>query len=195
MLHTVKTIVRMGWAVYRQRPFDLQIKSGTVGAEIGVFRGCHAAMLCRRKPKTIYLIDPYKEFDNQYSVWSSRELEMAKEQAVRRVRRYNSVTETKFIEKISAQAAAQFAPGSLDFVYIDANHSYEGASEDISLWYDKVKKGGVFGGHDFTNEWTSVIKAVCDFAVRTGETLYIDQPDWWIIKGAAGFPLTERWGR
>jgi hypothetical protein len=38
---------------------------------------------------------------------------------------------------------------SLDFVYIDANHKYDAVKKDLELWYPKVRKGGVFAGHDY----------------------------------------------
>ena len=38
---------------------------------------------------------------------------------------------------------------SLDFVYIDARHDYDGCLEDIVAWYPKLKKGGLIAGHDF----------------------------------------------
>jgi hypothetical protein len=42
-----------------------------------------------------------------------------------------------------------FEDNSLDFVYIDANHTYEGVKEDIKYWYPKVKPGGLLLGHDY----------------------------------------------
>ena len=48
----------------------------------------------------------------------------------------------------SVDAAATFADGSLDFVFIDADHSYEAAKADIAAWRSKVKPGGILCGHD-----------------------------------------------
>jgi hypothetical protein len=52
-------------------------------------------------------------------------------------------------------------------VYIDGNHSYEAAVEDIALWSKKVRKGGIVSGHDYkdwskTSRWYSmnVVNAV-----------------------------------
>ena len=45
-----------------------------------------------------------------------------------------------------------FAPESVDFVYIDANHSYTYVRDDIQTWLPKVKKGGIIGGHDY--DWS-----------------------------------------
>jgi len=46
------------------------------------------------------------------------------------------------------KAHANFEDGSLDFVFIDADHSMEAVDEDIRLWEPKVKKGGLVSGHD-----------------------------------------------
>ena len=49
----------------------------------------------------------------------------------------------------SITAAERFQPGTFDFAYIDANHSYDFVKQDILSWLPKIKKGGVIGGHDF----------------------------------------------
>ena len=38
----------------------------------------------------------------------------------------------------------------LDFIFIDGDHSYERCYEDLNLWYNKVRPGGIFAGHDFS---------------------------------------------
>lgn len=60
----------------------------------------------------------------------------------------------------SEQASHYFKDGSLSFVFVDADHSYEAVKHDIQLWLPKVKKGGVLAGHDFPQE--PVAKAVLE---------------------------------
>jgi predicted O-methyltransferase YrrM len=61
----------------------------------------------------------------------------------------------------TVQAASQFADGSVDFVFVDADHSYEGCKQDIHAWLPKVKHGGILAGHDYG--WAgSVQRAVHD---------------------------------
>lgn len=63
----------------------------------------------------------------------------------------------------SKEAYKKFKDESLDFVFIDASHEYEDVLEDLKIWFPKVKKGGVFAGHDcYPNnpEWGGVYKAV-----------------------------------
>jgi len=43
----------------------------------------------------------------------------------------------------------KFAPESLDFVYIDAEHDYVSTKQQILNWKLKVKKGCIIGGHDY----------------------------------------------
>jgi hypothetical protein len=54
----------------------------------------------------------------------------------------------------SKSASEIFPDESLDFIYIDANHAYDFVVEDIKLWFPKLKKGGIFAGHDYIDmDW------------------------------------------
>ena len=53
------------------------------------------------------------------------------------------------IRAFSHQAVELFRDESLDFVYINADHSYKGTKQDIELWFPKVKKGGLVSGHNY----------------------------------------------
>lgn len=53
------------------------------------------------------------------------------------------------IRKTSVEAAKDFEDGSLDAVYIDAEHDEDSVREDIRTWRPKLKRGGILSGHDF----------------------------------------------
>lgn len=54
------------------------------------------------------------------------------------------------IEFCTTTAAARHVEdGSLDFVFIDGDHSTEGVSADIRAWRPKIKTGGRLIGHDW----------------------------------------------
>jgi len=60
---------------------------------------------------------------------------------------------------------AKFVPdNSLGFLYLDADHNYEGCLNDLITWYPKVVKGGIVGGHDYLSPDYGVNKAVNEFA-------------------------------
>ena len=59
----------------------------------------------------------------------------------------------------SVAAADHFASAACDFVFIDADHSYEAVRADIRAWTPKVKPGGYLAGHDICT-YDSVQRAV-----------------------------------
>lgn len=62
----------------------------------------------------------------------------------------------------SLEASSLYEDESLDFVFLDASHKYEDIKMDMEAWYPKVKKGGIFSGHDYPT-WQEVVKAVDEF--------------------------------
>ena len=55
----------------------------------------------------------------------------------------------RIIREFSDKACDFFEDETFDFVYIDADHSYNGCLRDLNCWYPKVKRGGILAGHDF----------------------------------------------
>jgi len=72
------------------------------------------------------------------------------------------------IKDTSKSASTNFANNSIDFIMIDACHSYESLKEDISLWYNKVKSGGIISGDDYT-VWEGVTQAADEFFYKQFE--------------------------
>ena len=62
----------------------------------------------------------------------------------------------------SLKAVDLYEDESLDLVFLDASHKYEDIKADILAWYPKVKKGGIFAGHDYPT-WTQVVRAVDEY--------------------------------
>jgi predicted O-methyltransferase YrrM len=65
----------------------------------------------------------------------------------------------------SLRIATLFGPETLDAIFIDGDHSYEGCMADLEAWWPKCKKDGFFFGHDAGLDF-GVEKAVRDFADR-----------------------------
>lgn len=49
---------------------------------------------------------------------------------------------------LSYQFAKTFLLRSVDMVFIDADHSYNGVKKDYEAWFEKIKIGGFFAFHD-----------------------------------------------
>ncbi len=63
-----------------------------------------------------------------------------------------NTAEVSFLEVIqgeSVAAAGQVADASVDWVFIDALHDYRSVIADIRAWAPKVKRDGLFSGHDW----------------------------------------------
>ena len=173
------------------RPFERLAVSGSnlVGVEIGVYKGEHAeSLLLNLDIEKLYLVDPYMLYDEYFEGKShygidQEPLEVAKQQAIKRLGCcFDKIT---WIEKKSDEAIGDL-PDDLDFVYIDGNHDEEFVKHDIKLYFKKLKRGGVIGGHDFYNgycrEHDGVIRAVTQFSTQYNLTLQVELPDWWIKK-------------
>ena len=75
-----------------------------------------------------------------------------------------------------------FVEESLDFIFIDGDHSYEGALGDCEMYFSKIKKGGIFAGHDWC--FSGVKKAVNEFREKHGspEIKRVTNDVWYWIK-------------
>lgn len=49
---------------------------------------------------------------------------------------------------LSTDFALAFLPETVDMVFIDADHSYNGVKTDFEAWFDKIKIGGYYAFHD-----------------------------------------------
>lgn len=154
------------------------------GAEIGVWEGKTSMALLRHFPDLIlYMIDAWgdeldpcmdEHMDSFYEkcpAAKKRALKMTGFASDRRV----------VIHDSSRNASLDVLDGSLDFVFIDANHTYESAAEDIKLWYPKVRLGGLFSGHDYDKKW-GVKRAVDEFASEHNYKFSVFKRTWTLIK-------------
>lgn len=60
----------------------------------------------------------------------------------------------------SFDRAKEFEDESIDFLFIDANHTYEFVKKDIAAYLPKMKKGSIISGHDYNDCHPGVIQAV-----------------------------------
>lgn len=131
------------------------------GAEIGVSQGRFTMFLCAvMHDMQMIAVDRWEEQpDHPSEGWIGWNHEGS-------LKRLKETCEQYFPERVtivradSVEAAKSVEDGSLDFVFIDADHSYEGCSADIAAWAPKVRIGGMVAGHDYNKKWPGVLKAV-----------------------------------
>lgn len=122
-------------------------------------------------------IDPNKLDPPSFCKKPQRDVEVAAEfGGIRQAfEHYADATGTrKFINVITRrdkEVVGEYADSSLDFFFLDAEHTYEGTKASLLAWLPKMKSGAIFAGHDYTNmDWPGVKQAVDevlkDFVVR-----------------------------
>jgi len=111
------------------------------GVEIGVNEGEYGIILCKAGLK-VSGVDPWEEYDNYRRPLGYRS---HYEEAVKTLKDYDYT----IIKKYSIDALDDFEDNSLDFVYIDGNHTLPYVCADIFGWERKVRRGGIIAGHDY----------------------------------------------
>jgi len=72
------------------------------------------------------------------------------------------------LRKPSVEAAKEFADESVDFVFLDADHTTPGVVADIQAWRSKIRPGGTLAGHDadWSEVWAGVEQELPGLAKR-----------------------------
>jgi hypothetical protein len=120
-------------------------------AEVGVWRGQFAEAILKTCPaiQTYHLIDPWRNLAdwNKPLNISDREFEQVKAEALSRT---EFARERRVVlQGRTAEVIDQIPDGSLDFVYIDGDHTLRGVTVDLLKFWPKLREGGVLGGDDF----------------------------------------------
>ncbi len=151
------------------------------GAEIGVFRGEYAKVLCENIPGLKYYgIDPWCVNNHMRNHIRRGKYKLTK----KNLAPYNAT----LVRKTSMEAVKGFADASLDFVYIDGNHQFDYVVSDIIEWTKKVKKRGIVSGHDYAIANTcGVIPAVNGYIQAHSLQLNLttglaESTTWWFVK-------------
>lgn len=120
-----------------------EARNGDVFVELGAWLGKSLAYFAQRvkesgKQITIYGVDTFQ--------WSSRE------ELESNLRSCGVLHMVHVVQSDSAEFAARFSDGMIDFAFIDADHSYEAVRRDILAWLPKMRDGGTLAGHDRQRE-------------------------------------------
>lgn len=158
-----------------------ELKLDGNGIEIGVCKCDYSKVIINTFPlKKIYLLDAWKHYDmSEYPDGSNYGQEVQDklyQNCLNFAKQYGD--KVVVIRKESAEGSKDFENNFFDFIYIDANHTYKYVAEDMRLWYPKLKKGGLFAGHDYVDlvvnggKW-GVKTAVDEFVEQHNENLSV----------------------
>jgi len=141
------------------------------GVEVGVASAHFSRWICKKNPQMkLYGVDPWVRYDGYTDYMLKSTYERMYKNALRTAEAYANF---EIIRKFSVHAVRQFKKESIDFVYIDGNHTKPYVEQDLKIWTPKIKKGGIVSGHDFTGRWPGLRKAVLDYTNKHKYQLYI----------------------
>lgn len=159
---------------------DLELKNG---AEIGVARGQFSKFMMDTIPDLhLMSVDQYKVYGRISATRRQRQYVQAK-------RRLSGYPTNTLVVDTSMNVALRTPNESLDFVYIDADHKFNGVVCDVVEWAKKVRKGGIVSGHDYFNRKTYGVRDAVDlYCKHNNKKLFVTEddgtggPSWYFYK-------------
>lgn len=129
------------------------IKPNSIMIEIGCLRGVSTLIFrSSGKFREINCIDPWiGSYDNN-DVNSHIDFYEVEKTFDENTSKYSDIIK---IKSTSLEASIEWDK-IVDFVYIDACHTYEAVKQDIDIWLPHIKPGGLIAGHDYGHHtnWT-----------------------------------------
>lgn len=164
-------------------PVIKSLGDNITGLELGVARAETAVYLLHNCPNIshYYCVDPWQPYMDWNGMISNEMISAMKNTALKNLQVFGDLVE--IIQENSAEANKKVKDGSLDFIFIDGDHSYEAAFYDMSTYWSKVKVGGLFAGHDAG--MANVDRALVTFRAAYGITTdvkFCDNQCWYWIK-------------
>ena len=154
----------------RDEMLSLIPKHGEI-AELGVFQGDFSAKLLEVcEPSELHLIDKWQGFTASADQDGQNGVALQDAITAYEVLRDCYADDSRvWLHRMLTSQIAQFADDYFDFIYVDADHSYDGCMADLLNAAPKVKATGFLGGHDFDSPYVDLVgvtSAVIDFLRR-----------------------------
>ncbi len=126
-----------------------------LGVELGVLDGRTYLYLLRRcRGLTMVGVDLWTSYPEKEAEFAEggrsyieRPMGQYRKHVVYHAQKYGA--RSRLIRADTVQAAQEFEDGSVDFVFVDADHTYEAVLADIDAWLPKIRSGGQMLGHDW----------------------------------------------
>lgn len=149
--------------------------------EIGTHRGDFARIFLNNwQGQELRCIDPWADYDpvQQRSLWGGAKSREEDYQAAQQVAaRFPGRMR---LERNTSRNAAAITPDeSVDFIYVDGDHSFAAVHEDLCLWYPKLRTGGILAGHDWmcpgevNGGWGANVQAATNEFAQLGAQIFL----------------------
>jgi hypothetical protein len=173
-----------GWVSYEYIYKDIidQAEDGSLFVEIGSYKGKSAAFMTveianSKKDIKFECVDPMELMGAYLNMPQSEKDGYSASDFHSRLKSVKDYY--KLNQLTSNNAASLYEDGSIDFLMIDGDHSYEGVKQDIMNYLPKMKSGGLIAGDDAYDP--EIQRALADAAghmnpVNTGVHFFISIP-------------------
>jgi hypothetical protein len=174
----------------------LALKRGllNVAVEVGTLKGHFSDYFVNNWPgEVLVCIDPWSQI-GQYNY--NREIDYLS--AVTRLTQHGDRVDIWRLEDSEQHADfICYRWGTPQFVFLDADHTYEGTKKSIDIWWPRLASNGILAGHDYDTKWfDGVIKAVDEFTDANGLQLLlchkVRYKTWYVYKDQTT-PLIQEW--
>ena len=177
---------------WRARPIlrRLPAEGPIRGCEVGVFKGVLSRYLLTMRPDlTLIMVDPWMVPDAAGDYAKSqdgygRRMAHNPEKIYRIAMQLTDDAKDRRIvmRETSEEAAKKIEAKSLDFVFIDGDHSFHQVRWDLYWWFCKIKTDGWLCGHDRARPGVS--RALEAFVAESGLSVEQDTGGTWHIRMA-----------
>ncbi len=159
----------------RQALISELVLPGSVGAEIGVYRGAFSKELLALKPAKLFLVDAWAKYKGYELDSICHEDQEANIQATEEnVSNGLKNGTTSIIKGFSTEVAARWQT-PLDWFFLDSNHTEEHVAADLRSWSIHLKPDGFIMCHDYTDR--PGVKAM-NFGVVAACDQFCREHDW-----------------
>ena len=150
---------------------------GTTAIELGVAKAAFSRQILEHtEVSRLYSVDRWSDHHNE------REFRQARN-SLKRFGKRSQVIRATFEDALHC-----FKDETFDVIYIDGYaHTGQEGGETLRDWWNKLKPGGLFSGHDYHEQWQPTVDAVDQFMADYDHQLYTTEtdkyPSWFTIKG------------
>jgi len=161
-------------------------------AEVGVDEGRNFRLMIAHNPKIAVAVDAWVNDGVVARNVPKRDGALSQEKLEEQYEGFKKSIEdkpfVKIVREYTTEAVKKFEDNYFDLIYIDADHTYLAALQDIRDWFPKVKSGKFLIGDDyreadFRGVKFGVIQAVNEFAKENNLIIHeLPLYGWAIIK-------------
>jgi len=152
------------WFWHGEQILDLlDLHRPVVCVELGTWKGCSAiavARLVKQWHGSVTCVDVW-ELENVMGDFTPVTLAECRENV-----RAAGLTNVFYVQARTDIAAAQWTRGPIDYLYIDAGHSFDDCSRDLESWWPHLRIGGLIAGDDYDDPRQGVTRAWDAFELR-----------------------------